>query len=169
MNGINLSRVGLFSALLLAIQPVWAQLSTDDHLAEPGFWPRQSQSPKETYAGNQACAKCHAGMVASQEKSRMAQAAMPAAVAELLHSHRDLSFRSNQYLYRIQTSPNDPESIYSVTDGTQSRSYPLTWAFGAGRVGQSYLLRRATAISTRPESPSIQSWASSNSHRLVSS
>ena len=73
----------------------------------------------------------------------MAQAAMPAAVAELLHSHRDLSFRSNQYVYRIQTAPTHAESIYSVTDGTQSRSYPLTWAFGAGRVGQSYLFKQS--------------------------
>ena len=73
----------------------------------------------------------------------MAHAAMPPAVADLLHSNRDLSFRSNQYSYRIQTAPNQGDSTYSVTDGVQTRSYPLTWAFGAGRVGQSYLFKKS--------------------------
>jgi hypothetical protein len=142
--GIHSLRVGLFSAVLLAFQPVWGQLSTDDHLADPGFWPRQSHSSNEAYAGDQACGKCHTSMVASQEMSRMAHAAMPAAVADLLHSKPDLSFRSNQYEYRIQTDSKGGEvrSTYSVTNGTQARSYPLTWAFGAGRVGQSYLFKK---------------------------
>jgi hypothetical protein len=144
VNGIYLLRVGLFSAVLLAFQPIWAQLSTDDHLAEPGFWPRQSHSSNEAYAGSQACGKCHTKMEASQEMSRMARAAMPAAVSDLLHSKPDLSFRSNQYEYRIQTNSKrgEAKSIYTVTDGTQIRSYPLTWAFGVGRVGQSYLFKK---------------------------
>jgi hypothetical protein len=122
----------------------FCQLSTEDHLAEPGFWPRQSHTSNEVFVGNQACAKCHANMVASQEMTPMAQTAMPASVAEILHGHPDMSFKPNQYTYRIQTSfiKGVSGSVYSVTVGTQSRSFPLLWAFGTGRVGQSYLFRK---------------------------
>src|SRR5262245_8722045 len=35
-----------------------AQLSTYDHLTEPGWWPRREPSSLKGFSGNAACAKC---------------------------------------------------------------------------------------------------------------
>lgn len=144
MNWKFLRWVCLLSTLVVNVPLATAQLSTEDHLAEPGFWPRQSHTSSEVFAGSKACSRCHASMVASQELTPMARTAMPAAVADILHSHSDMSFRSNQYQYRIQTSSTKgaTQNKYSVTDGHQSLSFPLLWAFGTGRVGQSYLFKK---------------------------
>jgi hypothetical protein len=135
----------LLQALCLACALSWcaaalAQLSTEDHLGEPGFWPTQAPASREGFAGSAACAQCHAAKVASQKETPMGRTAMPAAVAEILHSHPDLTFGVANYRYRIETGPKG--SQYSVSDGTKSLSFPLTWAFGTGRVGQSYLFKQ---------------------------
>jgi Cytochrome c554 and c-prime len=139
-----LLQAALLSTLAFNVLVARCQLSTEDHLAEPGFWPRQSHTSNEVFVGNEACAKCHAGMVASQEMTPMAQTAMPASVADILHAHPDMSFKPNQYNYRIKTSSikGASESLYSITDGGQTLSFPLLWAFGTGRVGQSYLFKK---------------------------
>ena len=144
MNWKSLRWLCLVSVLVVNVPSIAGQLSTEDHLAEPGFWPRQSHTSNDVFVGSRACARCHASMVTSQELTPMAQTAMPAAVADILHSHPDLSFRSNQYEYRIQTSAinGTVQNKYSVTDGHQSLSFPLLWAFGTGRVGQSYLFKK---------------------------
>jgi hypothetical protein len=55
-----------------------------------------------------------------------------------------MTFKPNQYKYRIQTSSTKgtSQSIYSVTDGNHTLSFPLLWAFGTARVGQSYLFKK---------------------------
>lgn len=123
---------------------IFGQLSTEDHLDEPRFWPRQGVSPAVAYVGTKTCAKCHSGITASQQTSRMAQAAMPATKAQFLHSHPNLSFRSDQYLYRIKTDSTrgTDESRFSILDEKDNRTFPLLWAFGAGRVAQSYLFKK---------------------------
>ncbi len=127
------------AALLCA--SLHAQLSTEDHLADPGFWPRKSHTTQEALAGSQACTACHASLSRSQALSRMAQAAMPASAASLLREHPDLVFEANHYSYTVKTHVTTDEGVsqYSVSDGASSRTFPLLWAFGAGRVGQSYL------------------------------
>jgi hypothetical protein len=60
--------------------------------------------------------------------------------AEILHAHADLSFSVGVYRYLIKSDAK--HSLYTVTDGTQTLSSPLLWAFGTGRVGQSYLFKR---------------------------
>jgi hypothetical protein len=65
---------------------------------------------------------------------------MPAAIAEILHANPVLTFNVSQYRYKIDT--NAHQSVYSVSDGSRRLSYPLTWAFGTGRVAQSYLFKK---------------------------
>jgi hypothetical protein len=60
--------------------------------------------------------------------------------AEILRSHSRLNFEQGPYRYEIQTSATG--SIFTTTDGTRSLSALLSWAFGAGPVGQSYLYLR---------------------------
>jgi hypothetical protein len=126
--------------LLLRASMALGQLSTEDHLAEPGFWPTQDHASREGFVGSDACVPCHAVKVASQKDTPMARTAMPAGVAEILHSHPVLTFDVDKFKYKIDT--NAKRSMYSISDGDLKLSHPLTWAFGTGRVAQSYLFKK---------------------------
>lgn len=121
-----------------------AQLSTEDHVAEAAFWPTQMQPSRDNFVGAKECSRCHKAIVESQSASSMGRAAMPAEVARVLRDNRDLSFRYDRDVYRItySASGNRAAETYTVTDGTEQLSYPLLWAFGTGRVGQSYLFKK---------------------------
>lgn len=129
-------------AITFSVQTVAAlgQLSTGDHLAEPGFWPTQSQPSREGFVGPETCARCHAARTATQTETPMARNLMPAAVADILHLNPALTFSVGKFQYRIDTDAN--RAAYSVTNGNQRISYPLAWAFGTGRVAQSYLFKK---------------------------
>jgi hypothetical protein len=77
------------------------QLSTPDHLAEPGFWPTQHGASRSEYVGSDACAACHAAKVASQQNTPMAQNAMRADDSEILHSHPEMKFAIGRYRSEI--------------------------------------------------------------------
>jgi len=70
----------------------------------------------------------------------MANAAMPVAASGILNAHRNAQFAFGGYHYQFQTS--DHQTAYSITDGEQTLKYPLVWAFGVGRIGQSYLFKK---------------------------
>jgi hypothetical protein len=139
---MRLVPVTMMSAILFLAMPsanflVRAQLSTDDHLAEPGWWPRRTPASLNEFVGSAACARCHAKKAASQEITPMAGTLIRAADADVLHTHAELSFRNGKYIYKINSNGGKPE--FSVTDGEHTLSAPLMWAFGTGKVGQSYL------------------------------
>jgi Cytochrome c554 and c-prime len=133
--------------VLVALAPVLSmhpgtaagQLSTQDHLAEPGFWPTQDQPSRAGFAGPESCARCHVSK-ASQAETPMAQNMTPAASADILHAHPALTFSANKFEYRLETGAN--KAIYSVAGRGQRLSFPLAWAFGTGRVAQSYLFKK---------------------------
>ncbi len=116
------------------------QLSTPDHLAEPGFWPTQHGASRSEYVGSDACAACHAAKVASQQNTPMAQNAMRADDSEILHSHPEMKFAIGRYRYEIKTDAK--RSVYTVADGSHTATATLLWAFGIGRAGQSYLFKK---------------------------
>ena len=119
---------------------VRAQLSTDDHLAEPGFWPTQHVTSRGEYVGASACAGCHAAIVASQTKTPMGGTAMHASDAGIPSAHSGMNFAVGTYRYEIKTAAK--QTIYTVIDGSRVRTANLLWAFGTGRVGQSYLFKK---------------------------
>lgn len=136
-----LSFFALFIRLLVwPSQYVEGQLSTADHLAEPGFWPTQINSPAASFVGPVACAECHSEIYASQTKTPMALTAVRAENSTVLAEHSDLHFKFQQYTYKISREGN--HSQYSVTDGVHTKSASLIWAFGLGVVGQSFLFQR---------------------------
>jgi hypothetical protein len=118
----------------------FAQLSTVDHLAEPGFWPTQAGVSRKDYVGPNACVSCHASKVASQAKTPMARTVSYADDTEVLHAHPDLAFTVGAYRYLIKS--DGKHSLYTVTNGKETLSSPLLWAFGTPRVGQSYLFKK---------------------------
>lgn len=127
--------------LLMQVSQLAGQLSTQDHLSEPGFWPTQNAASRDNFKGPSACARCHRAKVASAQATPMGGTAMPAGTSQILHSHPQLSFAAKQFHYRIDT--DQTASRYSISDGKRSLSFDLAWAFGIGRVGQSYLFKSA--------------------------
>src|SRR5271156_4128633 len=141
-NRLRLSRQGLFILFVLTAAAPWlrAQLSTEDHLADPGFWPTQAGPARNDYVGPAGCAPCHSAKAASQPRTPMARTVSYAADAEILYTHRNLTFTVGVYRYLIKS--DGQHSLYSVSNGTETLSSPLLWAFGTPRVGQSYLFKR---------------------------
>jgi hypothetical protein len=127
--------------ILLAVPTmVRGQLSTEDHASEPGFWPTQKGAQRSDYAGTPACHTCHAGIWSAQRATPMANAAPRASESGILQSHPKLEFSVGQYHYEVKTDAKG--SLYTLTGAGKTLSYPLVWAFGIGRVGQSYLFKK---------------------------
>ncbi len=145
-GGKRLFRVALLAGSVLILLSrdaplLWAQLSTADHLSEAGFWPTQPGSSRGDFVGPAVCATCHSAKAASQQTTPMANTLMRADNSEVLHSHNRMNFSIGRYRYEIQTDVKG--STYSVTDGDQTSTAMLLWAFGTGKVGQSYLFRKS--------------------------
>jgi len=119
-------------------------MATEDRVELPGWWPTKGTPGREEFIGPAACSHCHADKAASQQATPMAHASMEAANSDVLRSHEKLSFQVGQYHYQIARTENG--SMYSVGDGADSASAALTWAFGIGEVGQTYVYQRNGAL-----------------------
>jgi hypothetical protein len=128
----------LFFAIMA--RPAAAQLSTLEHLAQPGFWPTRINHSSDDFAGLATCSRCHTEIAASQKLTSMARSAAHPADNDALRTHPHLTFEQGRFHYEITTSPAG--STYTASDGEHSLSAPLTWAFGAGTVGQSFLYEK---------------------------
>jgi hypothetical protein len=130
-------------AFLIPLYPqnqLHAQMATEDRLLYRTWWPRHSTPSGTEYAGPAECAKCHSEKAATQKTTPMARTALPVAQSDILATRERLTFQAGKISYQISTTGKN--SIYTVTDGAQSLSAPLTWSFGDGHVGQSYLFER---------------------------
>lgn len=70
----------------------------------------------------------------------MAHAMELPAECKILKDHPLLTFQEGRYSYRIERK--NEASIYTVTDGRQTITVPLGWAFGLGRAGQTYVFEK---------------------------
>jgi Cytochrome c554 and c-prime len=116
-------------------------LTTEERLRLPGWWPTQTRQGRDEYVGPATCAQCHPSEAAVQENTPMAKACLRAADSKALQENERLSFRLGDYAYDIMRTTGG--SRYLVSDGRQSISAPLDWAFGQGQAGQTYILERA--------------------------
>jgi cytochrome c554/c'-like protein len=114
------------------------QMTSDEHLAKPGWWPRKGDAPRSDYVGAKVCAECHSELVQSQQQHAMAHASMP--VAESTHLNPPAKFELGPYHFSIADEKGS--TTYTVTDGTETFSAPVLWAVGSGTRGQSYLFKR---------------------------
>jgi Zn finger protein HypA/HybF involved in hydrogenase expression len=92
------------------------------------------------FVGDQACGECHKKHVAAHGPSGMAEAMEPVAGSTVLSNNPKLSMRVGPYTYEI--TRNGKQSTYSVTDGKETLSFPIVYAFGQGKMGQTYMLER---------------------------
>jgi len=60
--------------------------------------------------------------------------------SDIFRTRPSLTFAADRFSYTIDR--RDGQILYTVTDGERSQSAPLAWAFGAGKVGQSFLFER---------------------------
>lgn len=99
----------------------------------PVVWTLQAASPE-------TCARCHREQTAAFAGTAMAQALHSAKDSEILRTNPRLAVTMGKYSYEIVRQGD--ESIYSVSDGTQSIRVPIEWAFGHGTAGQTFVFRR---------------------------
>jgi hypothetical protein len=113
-------------------------MATEDRVQLPGWWPTKGTASRDEFLGPDACEACHASKVRTQKQTPMAHAALRPADSEALRSHDQLTFSFPPYAYQISRQKDG--SLYSVSDGKQTISVPLSWAFGLGESGQTYIL-----------------------------
>lgn len=92
------------------------------------------------FIGDQACGECHKKAFDAHPKSGMAMAMEPVAESRILTENPLLSMKTGPYTYEIKRQGK--QSYYSVTDGKETISVPISFAFGQGKMGQTYLLER---------------------------
>jgi Cytochrome c554 and c-prime len=112
-------------------------MRTSDRVQLPGWWPTKGDAPRDQYVGRAVCAECHASVAKTQETTAMARTLTTIDQSHDLATHPKLEFRFGPFQFSILTSGT--KSVYSVTDGKESRTADLGWAFGAGSSGQTYL------------------------------
>jgi len=103
-------------------------------------WNPRRAPADAVFVGDASCLECHKKFSASAGHTGMAMAMEPIATSKVLSNNPQLSKRVGPYTYEIKR--NGKQSVYSVTDGKDTMSFPITYAIGQGRMGQTYLLER---------------------------
>jgi len=85
-----------------------------------------------------ACGSCHVAEAKSQPETSMARALQLPAEDPLFEKRPKLTLRLGEYLYSIER--RNGETTYSVTDGNETLSTSIRWAFGVG--SQTFVLER---------------------------
>jgi hypothetical protein len=127
---------------LLSVFPAQSQvqLTTAERVEGARWWPTKATRERTDYVGAAECARCHKAKAASQARTAMARTATRAADSEVLSTHPLLTFRAGSYVHEIKTEKGT--SVYSVSDGNGKVSAVLGWAFGVGKVGQTFIFER---------------------------
>jgi predicted CXXCH cytochrome family protein len=128
----------LFAVVVLAGFADSSQQSPGESQQRRKIW-RPTWVPVGTeFVGQQACAECHASRVRVHQQSAMGRAMEPVAEARILSSLPRLEFRLGKYSWELVRKGN--QSIYTVSDGKDTISVPVLYAFGQGKAGQTYVL-----------------------------
>lgn len=108
---------------------------------QTGSAPANARPVVETFSPNvRECVKCHAAESKTQPLTSMAHAAETTAECSVLKNHALMKVRLGRYDYRIERKGD--QSLYSVSDGTETVTYPIRYAFGLGEAGQTYILEK---------------------------
>jgi hypothetical protein len=94
--------------------------------------------------GSSACAECHTTIAKTHRASAMGNALEKVADSRILQSNPKLSFRSGPFTFTIVRQ--GAQSIYSVTDGTNTISKPILYAFGHGEIAQTYVFEHEGSL-----------------------
>jgi hypothetical protein len=111
--------------------------TTEARLKAPGWWPTKGDRLQNEYVGAAECANCHVSESNAFRGSAMAHAATRAANSDSLRQHDRLTFTIGQYSYEITNSGG--KNVLRASKGSSSHSAILLWAFGMGRMAQTYV------------------------------
>ena len=87
------------------------------------------------------CATCHPAQAKPHPATSMAHALETAVECKILQDHPTLVFADGKYRYRIERKGEG--SLYTVTDGQETITAPILWAFGLGTAGQTYVFENS--------------------------
>lgn len=90
------------------------------------------------------CAGCHPNQARPHPATSMAHAMETVAECGILRQHPLLTKQLDSYSYRLERRGDS--TIYTVTDGVETFSVPLGWAFGLGAAGQTYVFEKDGAM-----------------------
>jgi len=91
------------------------------------------------FVGDQACAECHQSKATSQRQTSMGMAMELVEDSVILSANPTLTFQKGNYSFSI--TRKGKQSFYTVTDGKETISLPIQFAFGQGKAGQTYGLQ----------------------------
>ncbi len=133
-----------FGVSLQAPRSLQGQTSqADQNPAVNWWWPTRGVAARADYVGPTVCAECHASQAASQKTTPMARAAVAAGDSNLLRAHPRLAFQLGPYSYQMTSDGN--HSAYTASDGKQTISEPILYAFGFGSIGQTFVFEHQGA------------------------
>lgn len=125
--------------LLSLIALLTTQFTFSTTQTQPRKWSPNKIPVNTQFVGSQACAECHDDKVKSHAKTTMGRALETVATSQILREHPKLTFQIGPYSYEILRQGD--QSIYKVSDGQDSISLPILYAFGLGSAGQTYVLK----------------------------
>jgi hypothetical protein len=123
------------------------QMTTADHLKQPGWWPLKTNATRSEYVGAEVCAECHQALAKSQNQHSMAHTAQFPSESAVL-KRGDATYKDGPFSFKIYDQ--DGRVYYSVSNGAETFSTPLLWAFGSGSVGR-VISSRTTGACTKQE------------------
>jgi Cytochrome c554 and c-prime len=128
----------IFAGVLFLCGLVFAQSKASGSRSFSDFRPRK-EMPGETFVGSQTCARCHAERTRSQTQAAMAGALKTPLESGILRTHPRMAFQAAGYSHEILS--NGRQSVYRVSDGKETLSEPILYAFGNAHVAQTYVFR----------------------------
>jgi hypothetical protein len=134
-----LSRIAVLVYLLIFGAGCWASSIVFPQTSPVQRWRPRRLPVGAELVGDRVCAGCHGNKTASHVKTGMAMAMETIAESRVLTANPEMTFRAGNYAYEIKRK--DKQSIYSVTDGKETISLPILYAFGEGKAGQTYVLQ----------------------------
>jgi hypothetical protein len=136
-NTLRLLAIALFLLFLAAVP--WASSSLLARQSPTVRWRPRKPPANAEFVGDQVCANCHKKAVAQLSQSAMGMAMEPVADSKVLIENPSMTFRAGPYTYEIKRRGN--QSSYTVTDGKDTVTLPILYAFGQGKAGQTYVLQ----------------------------
>jgi len=117
----------------------WASTRSVTQAKPMTRWDPRKAPADAQFVGDQICSQCHKKQVAPYSESAMGMAMEAVTDSRVLAANPDLVFRNGPYSYAIKRK--DRQSFYRVTDGKETLTVPILYAFGQGKAGQTYVLR----------------------------
>lgn len=138
----NYRRYSLFALvfLLALVAVVVVVTSVSGQVTVMQHWNPRKTPADTVFLGDKACAECHKKFFGSYGPTGMSLGMETIASSRVLSENPKLSMQVGPYTYEIKR--NGKQSFYSVTDGKDTISLPILYAFGQGKMGQTYMLER---------------------------